>query len=196
MGIGGHACSFPDVAPDTSAEEYQTREERLEVARRYRERRGRELRELAQTAVDDGAVEAAGEFSAVPTEALAAVPGVGMLMLPFARRKARKLGLAPKLLLALDAEHLHALELRPTDMRRDHADASEILSWPRGEVSIERAGRAFMRDKVLLHVPDREEPIELFAPSLTTNPWSAEVVRLLGGEAPDPLDLSLEGPGA
>ncbi|MCB0864418.1 MAG: hypothetical protein KDB58_01790 [Solirubrobacterales bacterium] len=183
------------MAPDTSAEEYQTREERLEVARRYRERRGRELRELAQTAVD-GEVEAAGEFSAVPTESLAAVPVVGMLMLPMARRKARKLGLSPKLLLALDAEHLHALELQPTDMRRDHAEASEMHSWPRAEVSIERAGRALMRDKVLLHVPDRDEPITLFAPSLTTNPWSAEVVRLLGGEAPEPLDLSLEGPGA
>ncbi len=58
------------------------------MARRYRERRGRELRELAQTAVD-GEVEAAGEFSAVPTESLAAVPVVGMLMLPMARRKAQ-----------------------------------------------------------------------------------------------------------
>ena len=46
-----------------------------------------------------------------------------------------------------------------------------------------------MRDKVLLHVPDAEEPLTLYAPSLRTNPWSAEVVRLLGGEAPEPIDL-------
>jgi hypothetical protein len=46
-----------------------------------------------------------------------------------------------------------------------------------------------MRDKVLLHVPDAGEPLTLYAPSLRTSPWSAEVVRLLGGEAPDPLDL-------
>ena len=38
-----------------------------------------------------------------------------------------------------------------------------------------------MRDKVLLHVPGAEEPLTLYAPSLVTSPWSAEVVRLLGG---------------
>lgn len=185
-----HACSFPDVAPpDSSAEEYQSREERLEVARRYRERRGRELRELAATATG-GPVAAAGEFSSVPTEALAAIPGLGMLMLPLARRKARKLGLAPKLLLALDSEHLYALELRPADVRRNNDEVRPITSWPRAEVAIERDGRAFMRDRVQLTVPDRATPIELFASTLITNPWSAEVVRLLGGEAPEPLDLS------
>lgn len=175
--------------PDSSAEEYQSREERLEVARRYRERRGRELRELAAAATG-GPVEAAGEFSSVPTEALAAIPGVGMLLLPLARRRARKVGLGPKLLLALDAERLHALKMRPTDVRRDRETAIAQASWPRDEVAIERGGRAFMRDRVLLTVPDREQPIELFAPTLITSPWSAEVVRLLGGEAPAPLDLN------
>jgi hypothetical protein len=51
-----------------------------------------------------------------------------------------------------------------------------------------------MRDKVLLHVPDADEPLTLYAPTLRTNPWSAEVVRMLGGEAPDPIDL--DGPAA
>jgi hypothetical protein len=50
--------------------------------------------------------------------------------------------------------------------------------------------KAFMRTLVTLDVPDAEEPLTLYAPSLRTNPWSAEVVRLLGGDAPDPLDLS------
>ncbi len=177
------------VPPDSSAEEYQSREERLEVARRYRERRGRELRELAAAATG-GPVEAAGEFSSVPTEALAAIPGVGMLLLPLARGRARRVGLGPKLLLALDEERLHALELRAADVRRDRQSATAKLSWPRADVAIERGPRAFMRDRVLLTVPDRERPIELFAPTLITNPWSAEVVRLLGGEAPEPLDLS------
>jgi hypothetical protein len=61
-------------------------------------------------------------------------------------------------------------------------------------VSAERAGRAFMRDRVDLTVPDREEPIRLFAPPLIRNPWAAEVVRLLGGEAPEPLDLGEPAP--
>jgi hypothetical protein len=171
----------------------QTSEERLAIARSYRERRGRELRELAARAVDDE-VLAAGEFSTVPTEAIASIPGLGMLMLPIARRRSRKVGLSPNILLALDAETVHALTLDPAGLRRDSTDVGRARAWPRSEVRAERAGKAFMRDKVMLHVPDADEPLTLYAPSLRTNPWSAEVVRLLGGEAPDPLDLSDAGP--
>jgi hypothetical protein len=170
------------------APEEQTREERLEIARRYRERRGTELRELAQPHLD-GKVVAAGEFGTVATEALAAIPGIGMLLLPLARRRSRKSGLAPRLLLALDEDHLHALELRHSDIRRDATEVSPGPSWPREGTSAELAGRAFMRDRVDLTVPDRDAPIRLFAPPLVRNPWSAEVVRLLGGDAPEPLDL-------
>ena len=81
------------MSPDSSAEEYQSREERIEVALRYRENRGRELRAVAEAAIGTP-VEAAGQFSSVPTEALAAIPGVGMLLLPIARRRARKAGWA------------------------------------------------------------------------------------------------------
>jgi len=183
-----HRGSFPEMPPSQDSDE-GSREERLEIARRYRERRGRELRELAARCVE-GEVVAAGEFGTVPTEALAAIPGVGMLLLPLARRRSRKSGLPPKLLLALDPDRLHALELRPADLRRDAMEASPVKSWPRSEVSMQRAGRAFMRDRVELRVPDADEPLTLFAPPLITNPWSAEVVRLLGGEAPEPLDLT------
>lgn len=188
--VGRHRCSFPDV---DEAEDDQTRGERLEIARRYRARRGSELKALASSRVE-GEVEAAGEFSSVPTEALAAIPGLGMFLLPFARRRSRKAGLGPKLLLALDAANLHALELRPSDLRRDGAEVTAGRSWPRSAVSMERTGRVFMRDRVSLSVPDREEPIVLYAPTLITNPWSAEVVRLLGGEAPQPLDLGADAP--
>ena len=183
-----HACSFPDV-PTDSIEDEQSREERLDIARRYRERRGRELRELASTCVE-GEIEAAGQFSGVATEALAAIPGLGMLLLPIARRKSRKLGLPPDMLLALDGDTLHVLELTPSDVRRDGLQASPALSWPRSAVSAERAGRVFMRDRIALHVPDRQEPLTLYVSSLLTNPWSAEVVRLLGADTPDPLDLN------
>lgn len=166
----------------------QTREERLEIARNYRERRGRELRELASQAIE-GDVLAAGEFSTVPTEAIAAIPGLGMLLLPLARRRSRRVGLSPQILLALGPDTVYALAVDPAGLRRDATEVEEARSWPRSEVEAERAGRAFMRDKVLLHVPDAEEPLTLYAPSLRTNPWSAEVVRLLGAEAPEPLDL-------
>lgn len=195
--VARHPCSFPDVqasdrpqamSPDGPADE-QTREERLEIARRYRERRGRELKRLGARCVA-GEILAAGEFGTVPTEALAAIPGVGMLLLPLARRRARKSGLPPKLLLVLDHDTLHALELRPSDLRRDTDDVREARSWPRSDVSIERAGSVFMRDRLALHVAGEPEPLTLYVTSLKTNPWSAEVVRLLGGEAPDPLDLT------
>ncbi|HET6832112.1 MAG TPA: hypothetical protein VFH44_12270 [Solirubrobacterales bacterium] len=168
----------------------QTQEERLAIARRYRERRGSELRALAAPHVD-GDVVAAGEFSTVPTEAIASIPGLGMLLLPLARRRSRRgtLGLSPTILLALTATDVHALAVEAAGLRRDETAVEPGREWPRQEVRAARGGRAFMRDKVLLHVPGEDEPLTLYAPTLRTNPWSAEVVRLLGGEAPEPLDL-------
>lgn len=171
----------------------QTGAERLEIARRYRERRGRELKELAARAVD-GKIVAAGEFSTVPTEAIASIPGLGMLMLPLARRRSRRVGLSPAILLVLGTDVVHAVTVDPAGLRRDETEVAEARSWPRSEVSAETGGKAFMRDKVLLHVPDADEPITLYAPSLRTNPWSAEVVRLLGGDAPEPIDLDASMP--
>ncbi len=172
----------------TPADE-QSREERLAIARRYRERRAGELKQLAARVVP-GEILAAGEFGTVATEALAAVPGLGMLLVPLANRRARKSGMPPHLLLAVDASALHVLELKPADLRRDVSEVREVRSWPRSEVSMERAGRVFMRDRLTLNVVTEPEPLTLFVSSLTTNPWSAEVVRLLGGEAPDPMNLS------
>jgi hypothetical protein len=169
----------------------QTREERLEIARRYRERRGTELRALASPHVG-GEVLAAGEFSTIPTEAIASIPLLGMALLPLARRRTRKLGLSPKVLVALTDTTVDALALDAAGLRRDETEPRPGRSWPRREVRAERGGRAFMRDVVLLHVPGDDEPLKLYAPSLRTNPWSAEVVRLLGGETPEPMDLGSE----
>jgi len=167
----------------------QSREERLEIARRYRERRGRELRELASPSVE-GEIVAAGEFSAAPTEAMAAIPFAGVLMLPWARWRARRAGLPLQMLIALTGDEVHALELERRDLRQDDDAARPFRVWPRSAVRVEGISKAFMRTVVLLAVPDADEPLTLYAPSLRTNPWSAEVVRLLGGEAPEPLDLS------
>ena len=173
---------------DGSAGE-QTREERLEIARRYRERRGRELRELAATAVE-GEVVAAGEFSSVPKEAMAAIPFAGVLMVPWARLRARRNGLPQDLLIALDPDDVHLLELDKPGIGSDELAAAPFRRWPRSEVRVEAVRRAFMRTIVTLDVPDADEPLTLYAPTLRTNPWSSEVVRLLGGEAPEPLDLA------
>ena len=122
----------------------QTRDERLEIARRYRERRGAELRALAASAVD-GEVVAAGEFSTVPTEAIASIPGLGMLLLPIARRRSRKLGLSPKILLALTETTAEALLLEAAGLRRDETGVRPGRSWPRSEVWAENGGRASSR---------------------------------------------------
>lgn len=181
--VGRHRCSFPDVA---ETDDEQSRTERLEIARRYRERRGAELKALA--AAGAGRIEAAGEFGTVPTEALASVPGLGLLLVPLARRRSRRSGLPPKLLLALDDDHLIAFEIGSAPA----SSAREVQRWTRHGCSIERSGRVFMRDRLALAVPDRDQPITLYVSSLITNPWSAEVVRLLGGEAPEPLDLGAD----
>ena len=167
----------------------ETREERLEIARRYRERRGRELRELAATVVE-GEVVAAGEFSSVPKEAMAAIPFVGVLMVPWARLRARRSGLPQELLIALDADEVHMLALDRPGMSSDQLRVSPFRRWPRAAVRVESVRRAFMRTVVTLRVPESDEPLTLYAPSLRTNPWSSEVVRLLGGDAPEPLDLT------
>lgn len=166
----------------------QSQEERLEIARRYRERRGRELRDLATPCVD-GAVEAAGEFSGVPTEALAAIPVLGIFTVPWARMRSRRTGLPVAIVMAVDPDTVHLLERTNDANVRDRIVCKKVMHWPRGSVRVESIRRAFMREVVSLDVPDREEPLLLYAPSLRTNPWSAEVVRLLGGEAPEPLDL-------
>lgn len=173
---------------DTDRDE-QTREERLEIARRYRERRGKELRALAATAVE-GEVVAAGEFSSVPKEAMAAIPFIGVLMVPWARLRARRSGLPQELLIALDRVHVHVLELEKPGIGSDRLAVSPFRTWPRAAVGVESVRRAFMRTIVTLRVPDADEPLTLYAPSLRTNPWSSEVVRLLGGDAPEPLDLA------
>lgn len=185
VGIGGHACSFPEV--DVTRDE-QSREERLQIARRYRERRGRELRDLAAGAVQ-GEVVAAGEFSAAPTEAMAAVPFIGIVMVPWARWRARRTGLPLSMLLALTADELVVLDLEKQDLRSDRTAAKPFRSWPRSAARVTGVERAFMRTVVTLETAGEEDPLTLYAPSLRTNPWSAEIVRLLGGEAPEPLDL-------
>ena len=163
----------------------QTLDERQEIARRYRERRGSELRELASSATG-GEVEAAGEFSGVPTEALAAIPVLGMFTVPWARMRARRAGMPVSALVAIDADEVHLLE---RTKEADRPVAKPWLSFPRGAVRVLSMRKGFMREVVELDVPDRDDPLVLYAPSLRTNPWSAEVVRLLGGEAPEPLDL-------
>lgn len=170
----------------------QSKEERLEIARRYRERRGRELRELAARGIEGAGVdsiEAAGEFSTVPTESIASIPGLGIFLVPIARRRAAKLGLTPQILIAVRSDRVDALKMRPAGIRHAVTRIDPGRCWPRAEVAVEAAGPAFMREKFELRV-EGEEPLMLYAPTLKTNPWSADVVRLLGGEAPPPIDLS------
>ena len=85
---------------------------------------------------------------------------------------------------------VHLLELDKPGIGSDELAASPFRRWHRSEVRVEAVRRAFMRTIVTLDVPDSDEPLTLYAPTLRTNPWSSEVVRLLGGEAPEPLDLA------
>jgi hypothetical protein len=167
------------------SKEEQSEAERLAVARRYRELHGQELRQLAGAEVP-GDVEEVGELSTVPLEALAAVPILGAFLALWGRLRGRHRGPGPEVLLALDADRLYLLSLRSEPEGRQ-AHLSE--SWPRADVSVSSVRRKFMRDEVTLELPG-ERRLRLYAPPLRTNPWTAGVVRALGGEAPEPLDLS------
>ena len=170
--------------PLGSNEDEQSREERLEIARRYRERRGAELRALAQAEVREE-VLAAGEFSTVPIESLAAIPVVGAFFAFAIRARQTRKGLPPNVLLALDSRRLHLLRIRG-EVAGPRAEP--ISSWDRRGVRVASVEPRFMRDQLVLEI-EGEEPLKLFASSLRTNPWAAAVVRDLGGEAPAPIDL-------
>jgi hypothetical protein len=167
------------------AKEEQSEEERLEVARRYRVHRTRELRDLAAPHVEGEVVEA-GEFSTLPLESLAAVPILGAFFALIVRARRSRKRMTPNVLVALDRDEVYVLALRG---EVEGTRAEPISRWPRSAVRVSGVARRFMRDEVVLEV-EGSEPLKLFANTLRTNPWSAGVVRALGGDAPDPIDLS------
>jgi hypothetical protein len=163
----------------------QSEAERLAIARRYRVRRGDQLRDLAAGAIGHRP-RAAGEFSTVPIESLAAIPLLGAFFAFAVRARQSRKALTPNVLLAIDEERLHLLAVRP---RVSGRSSEPLRSWPLAAVRVSSVRRRFMRDEVTVEI-DGEAPLRLFAPSLRTSPWSAEIVRSLHGEAPEPLDLS------
>lgn len=174
-----------------SEPEEQSEEERLAIARRYRIRHGEQLRALAQPHVEREVTEA-GEFSTMPIESLAAVPIVGALFAAAIRIGRSRRRLTANVLLALDAAELHLLALRS---ELEGRKAELLSSWPRERVRVGSVAKRFMRDRVVIEL-EGEEPLTLYASSLRTNPWAAAVVKSLGGDAPDPLDLGEDRTGA
>jgi hypothetical protein len=172
------------VPPPPSDPDEQSEEERLAIARRYRVRRGEELRALAQPHAEREVIEA-GEFSTMPIESLAAVPIVGALFAAAVRIARSRKRLTPNVLLALDSAELHLLALRS---ELEGTRAEPIASWSRDRVGVVSVAPRFMRERVVVEI-EGEEPLTLYASSLRTNPWAAAVVRALGGDAPEPIDL-------
>lgn len=163
----------------------QSEAERLEIARRYRAKRGAELRELAARAVGHE-VSAAGQFSTQPIETIAAIPLIGALFAFAVRIRGYRRRLTPDVLIALDSDSVYVISLKMGTGTGPEPRLDDTL--PRSAVRVSSVEPRFMRQQVMLEI-DGAEPLRLFAPSLRTSPWSAEVVRMLGGEAPDPIDL-------
>ncbi|HKJ36148.1 MAG TPA: hypothetical protein VKA36_06240 [Solirubrobacterales bacterium] len=164
--------------------EEQSEEERLAIARRYRGQRRRELRELAAPCVEDE-IEEAGEFSTVPIESLAAIPILGAFFALAVRARQSRKRMTPDVLVAVTREEVHVLGLHS---EVEGTRAEPVSHWPRNSVRVSGVTRKFMRDEVVLEI-DGEDSLKLYANTLRTNPWSAGVVRALGGKAPDPIDL-------
>lgn len=171
------------IVPSGDRDE-QNEQERLEIARRYREQHRLELRNLAGPVLPREA-SAVGEFSTLPLESLAAVPLVGAFFAFFARLRQSRKRITPNVLVAVDPEEVHLLAVE-SELRGPKARQVEV--WSRDAVRVEAVRPRFMRDEVVLDVGGAE-PLRLYATRLRTNPWAAEVVRELGGEAPDPIDL-------
>jgi hypothetical protein len=174
--------------PLDSKEEAQSEEERLATARRYRKRRTEQFLGLAEGAIGHRP-QAVGEFSTVPLETLAAIPVLGAFFALATRVRGSKRDLGTNVLLAVDAEHVHLLSLRSGV---SGAQAQQNRTMPRAAIRVSSVEPRFMRQQVTFEI-EGSEPLRLYASSLRTSPWTAEVVQLLGGEAPEPLDLGEPG---
>lgn len=162
----------------------QSEQERLEIARRYREQRRGELAELVAPLLPRRPT-AVGEFSTLPLESLAAIPLVGAFFAFVARARQSRKRITPNVLLALDPDEAHLLAI---DSELRGPTARLIWSRPRDTVRVAAVEPRFIRDEVVLEAGD-DDPLTLYAARLRTNPWAAEVVRELGGDAPEPIDL-------
>lgn len=170
----------------------QSEAERRRIARRYRERRGTELEDLARRAGIE-APEAVGEFASVPLEDFAAIPLVGAAAAAVARLKGHRHGLPSQFLLAVDGAGVHAIGRRSTAADRER-DAKVIKHWPSGSIRVAKVRKQSLKTAVEFDVDGADKPLILYTTSLQLNPWSAEVVSLLGGEVP-PLMLTDDEPG-
>lgn len=168
----------------------QSEDERRRIARRYRERRGTELEDLARRAGIEAPL-AVGEFSSVPLEDFAAIPLVGAAAAGIARLKGHRHGLPAQFLLAVDDAGVHAIERRSTAPERER-NVKVVKRWDRGSIRVAAVRKQSLKTAVGLDVDGSDKPLILYTTSLQLNPWSAEVVRQLGGEAP-PLLLTDDG---
>lgn len=179
--------------PLDNKEEDQSEAERLAVARRFRTQKTGELKGLVRPLIGAEPLEV-GEFSTRPLEALAAVPLVGAFLALGSRIAGSRRRLSADVVVAVDAARVHLLSVR-----NEVAGPKAKLLWsrPRSEARVTSVAPKFMREEVLIELEGEEEPLRLFANALRTNPWAAGVVRALGGDAPEPRDLSAPAePGA
>ena len=162
----------------------QSEAERRAIARRYRERRGTELEDLARQAGIDAPL-AVGEFASVPLEDFAAIPLVGAAAATIARLKGHRHGLPTQFVLAVDEAGVHAIERRSTAVDRERErDAKVIEHWPSGSIRVAAVRKQSLKTAVEFDIDGADKPLILYTTSLQLNPWSAEVVRRLGGEVP------------
>lgn len=176
------------MSPLGSADEAdeQSAAERREIARRYRARRGEELIEIARRAGVE-APEAVGEFASVPLEDFAAIPLVGALAAGIAKLKGHRHGLPNQLFLAVDSTAVHAIERRWTQAHTE-LSVRAIKRWDRGSVRVGRVRKQSLKSEITFAIEGEDKSLVLYTTSLQLNPWSAEVVGLLGGDVP-PLVL-------
>jgi hypothetical protein len=147
---------------------------------------GQRYRDAVQPSVGEE-VQAVGAFQRTGRYLLS-VPVIGQIMLLFHllhETIARRRGSLPMhFLLAVTPERVHAFKYRPHGSGRVKLE-HEIAVWKRADVAVASAIEGSVSSTVTLDVRSGDLPQRIVCHTgrLSTNPWSARVLELLGSGA-------------
>jgi hypothetical protein len=148
--------------------------------------RNEKYREKYMAAVADQIGErpgAVGQFQRsgmARTMGLSAVsPLAGMLSGRAAKKKSG--GLPEQIILAVTDDKVYVFEFKPTGLNVKVKDP--LVIWDRSQMTAERLKEGGMWDRLRLHVPDRDEPLDLTSNKMpgSSEDFNAPVIDVLVG---------------
>lgn len=106
-------------------------------------------------------------------------PLAGMLSGRAAKKKSG--GLSEQIILAVTGDKIYVFEFKPKGLNVKVKEP--LVVWNRSEVRAERLKEGGMWDRLRLHAPDRDEPLDLTSNKMpgTSEDFNAPVVDVLAG---------------